>query len=306
MVMNKMSENKCIIVLLGTAQDAGVPQLGCSCENCQRALINDKYGRLVASLGIINQGTGKCFVIDCTPDFRSQYAILAKLKRKYLTSNSNRNGKKLIKNNLELDGILLTHAHMGHYTGLLQLGKEGINASAVPVFGSKKMIKFLNSNKPFSSLMKNRNLNPKIIEHGKSIKIDQNLTITPYLVQHRSDFTDTFGFLIHGSNKRLLYVPDMDIITKPVIDLMLKSDIAMIDGTFYQRDELHPRRNISLIPHTPILESMKVFKPYLKSTRIYFTHFNHTNPVVDFDSSEANYVKKAGFGLTPERWTVGI
>lgn len=34
---------------------------------------------------------------------------------------------------LELGGILLTHAHTGHYTGLLQLGKEEADTRGVPV-----------------------------------------------------------------------------------------------------------------------------------------------------------------------------
>jgi pyrroloquinoline quinone biosynthesis protein B len=186
------------------------------------------------------------------------------------------------------------------------LGKEAAAVSGVSVFGTKKMIKYLNANNPFKVLIKNHNIIPIIIEHGKRKKIGENLSITPFLVNHRQDFTDTIGLLISGPNKRLMYVPDIDSITQPILERIPLADFTLIDGTFYQEDELHPRRDIRLTPHIPILESMKILKPYNKKSRIFYTHFNHTNPVLDPDGVEAVYVKENGFGIAPEQWTFSI
>jgi pyrroloquinoline quinone biosynthesis protein B len=207
---------------------------------------------------------------------------------------------------LGINGIFLTHGHIGHYLGLVQLGKEVCDARTIPIFATKKMIKFINANKLLKTLIHNRNIRTVAIEHGKGINIDDNLTITPILVHHRLDFTDTVGYFISGPNKHILYAPDMDSITKPVLEFVRRADIVFIDGTFYQNDELLPRRDIRSISHTPILESMKVLSPYVKNTRIFFIHFNNTNPFIQSDSTEANYVKGMGFNLTPERWNISI
>ena len=37
------------------------------------------------------------------------------------------------------DGIFLSHAHIGHYTGLMYLGKEAMNAHKVPVYAMPRM-----------------------------------------------------------------------------------------------------------------------------------------------------------------------
>ncbi len=301
-----MNGNKCIVVVLGTAQDAGLPQVGCNCANCIRALSNENFRRLVASIGIINIDTGKCYLIDCTTDFKFQYSILKNLMDKYIKLTANRSILESIRSDIGISGIFLTHGHMGHYTGLLQLGREASNTESIPVYGTKKMIKFLNSIKPFSTLIKNHNINTNVVEHGKLKMIDQNLTFSPILVHHRQDFTDTVGYVINGPNKKLLYIPDMDTITQPVLERLPNVDLALIDGTFYQMDEIRPRSDIKLIQHTPILESMKILTKYTKLTRIFFTHFNHTNPVVNSEGTEANYVKKAGFGIAPERWTFSL
>jgi pyrroloquinoline quinone biosynthesis protein B len=301
-----VKENKCIVVVLGTAQDAGIPQVGCNCLNCNLALSNNRFIRYAASVGIINVDTGNCFLIDCTTDFKHQYSILNKLREKYINFSLDKSISKVHSGKLGINGIFLTHGHSGHYTGLLQLGKEASNTDSIPVYGTKKMIKFLNSNKPFSALIKNHNIQTNTIEHGKSKIIDENLTISPILVHHRQDFTDTVGYNITGPNKRLLYSPDMDTITQPILERLPNVDLALLDGTFYQKEEIQPRRSFIQIQHTPILESMKILSKFTKITRIFFTHFNHTNPVVNSEGTEANYVKKMGFGIAPERWTFNL
>lgn len=68
-----------------------------------------------------SQSDAQVFLIDATPNLRSQLW--------YIQHDGDRATP------LELGGILLTHAHTGHYTGLLQLGKEEADMRDVPVRG---------------------------------------------------------------------------------------------------------------------------------------------------------------------------
>lgn len=298
-------EEKSILILLGTAQDAGVPQLGCRCPNCKLAASESKYRRQVASIGLLNQATGRSYIIDATPDFKEQYQQFYEIRSRY--SSRNRNGEpELNKHNLGLDGIFLTHIHMGHYIGLHQLGKEAYFASEIPVYATKSVSKFLSNNRPFSDLVRNSNITLKQITPNKPCLVESNLNITPIPITHRQEFSDTVGYLIAGMNSRVLYVPDMDNITKTILDLLPKVNIAILDGTFFDRDELSPHRKFESVPHPPINESIQILKPYIRRTRVFFTHFNHTNSVLAPRSETAQSVKSHGFGLAPERWTVQI
>lgn len=272
------------VVILGTAQDAGVPQLGCECSNCIRALENNKFKHLVASIGIINQINGKAYIIDATPDITEQLSLL----RKSSIGSDHR---------LTIEGIFLTHAHMGHYIGLVQLGKEAWSAAKLPIFGTPDMVRFLSTNHPFSDLIKDKNIVLNKISPDKKFQVDQKLTIIPIPVPHRQEHSDTVGFLIYGMKKQLLYIPDMDVLSDEILKYISKVDIAILDGTFYDKTELPAHRDYKEIQHPTISQSMGVLKKYLKNTKIYYTHFNHTNPILDKDSEALKHVKELGFKI---------
>jgi len=265
------------IVVLGIAQDGGIPQIGCSQEVCR----TQKH--FVTSLAIIHGSL--VYLIDATPDLREQYRGMVDRHR------------ECAKKNL-FDGIFLTHAHMGHYTGLLFLGKESISTNNIPVYCSGQMAEFLRKNAPWSLLVQNQNIDVKPFETGKPI--DLGFKITPLSVPHRKEFTDTHGFLIQGEKKSLLYIPDIDA-WEPVQDSLrqwfLKTDFALLDGTFYSGGEL-PGRDIRLVPHPFVEHSVALFDGFPKfHTKIFFTHFNHTNPLLLPQSSERKAVSKSGYNI---------
>jgi pyrroloquinoline quinone biosynthesis protein B len=265
------------VIVLGTAQDGGVPQIGCNQEICKT------QRHFVTSLAVVHGNA--LYLIDATPDLRDQHRQLV---NRY---------PELSKTNL-FDAIFLTHAHMGHYSGLLFLGKESISTRQIPVFCSSEMASYLTKNAPWSLLIENKNIDLHPFKSGK--EMDFGFRIMPLAVPHRKEFTDTYGFMIQGANKSLLYIPDIDS-WGPVKDSLAKwlthSDYALIDGTFYSASEL-PGRNIKLVPHPTIEHSMEFFHalPKFKS-RIYFTHLNHTNPVFDLQSSERKKIQDAGYAV---------
>ena len=121
------------VVVLGIAQDGGIPQLGCERPICREIRAGKRQPEKVSSLGLINRRTGAAYVFDATPDFPAQLQRLS--------------GGKLPA------GIFLTHAHIGHYTGLMFLGRESVNAAAVPVYVTDRMGAFLRTNAPWSQLV---------------------------------------------------------------------------------------------------------------------------------------------------------
>ena len=263
------------VIVLGIAQDGGIPQIGCKQEIC----LSQKHS--VSSLAILHGDS--LYLVDASPDLREQFRELAGRE------------KLEFKKNL-FDGIFLTHAHMGHYTGLLYLGKESISTQRTPVFCSGEMASYLNGNAPWNLLTQNGNIEIKTFSSGKTL--DMGFQITPLAVPHRKEFTDTHGFLIRGQKKTLLYIPDIDAwepSKESLIQWLNESDYALLDGTFYSGKEL-PGRDMTKIPHPTIEHSIAFFgaMPELRS-QIFFTHLNHTNPVLIPNSMEAQSVKNAGF-----------
>jgi pyrroloquinoline quinone biosynthesis protein B len=290
-----VSEGKAIkIIILGTAQDGGVPHLACRCPRCGLARIDASFARTVASLGIINQGTGKVFLVDATPDIKAQ------LER--LTSDTDYPDRPA---RSPLDGVLLTHAHIGHYTGLIHFGREVLATDHLPLYCTPRMARFLETNGPWSQLVELGQVVTKELVTGESYRLDDGLEIMPLPVPHRDEYSDTVGYLVEGSRKKLLYIPDIDSWGKwdrSLPDIVREVDIALLDGTFYSRDELP--RNLSEVPHPPVEETLGLLDgTSLKGKKICFTHFNHSNPVLNRDGRLKSELEEKGVLCADEGMT---
>ena len=273
------------VVVLGIAQDGGAPHAGCE-KSCCIELWDSGKKEKVSSIGIVNPLTKQSWLFDATPDFPSQYRIL--------TEN----------HNTELVGIFLTHAHMGHYTGLLHLGKEVMGKKNVPVYVMSRMKRFLETNGPWSQLVNLKNINLKLIENNKYIKIGEQLFVEPFLVPHRDEYSETVGYRIIGNEKSLAFIPDIDKWEKwhgSIFQLVLNTDILLIDGTFYSQNEI-PHRNMAEIPHPFIIESMETLSELNSENRnkIHFIHFNHSNPAIKDNSPAYHTIKSKRFNLARE------
>ena len=250
------------LLFLGSAQDGGVPQAGCRCSNCR------SFQRNAASIAIIDGDDA--ILVDASPDFRTQFAAL--------TSTSD----------IQIEAVYLTHAHWGHYGGLMIMGKEGWNLQGMPVYLSRKFSEFLTSNQPFRSLFTTGNLIARALGAG----IPTRHGITPVLVPHRGEFSDVFAFLIYLNGKQVLYLPDTDEFDAGLQSLIRKADISIIDGTFYSVSEIE-HRDISQIPHPRVVESVVMFSDI--ADRIIFTHLNHTNPLLRENSVQRRKIERLGF-----------
>ena len=273
------------IIVLGTIQDAGSPHMGCEKSCCISLFKNPDPNRKVVSLGLVDPSEKKYWLIEASPDFITQCRDLKTISK--------------FEHAKSPDGIFLTHAHIGHYTGLMYLGKESYNSRDVPVFAMTRMKGFLIQNGPWSQLFKINNIKINNINHQEEIKLSNNLSITPFLVPHRDEFSETVGFKINGPKKSILFIPDIDKWgkwNKSLVQEIKKADLALLDGTFYDSNEVN-NRNISEIPHPFVIETMDLFKEENNSekSKINFIHLNHTNPLLDTNSAAFKKVKESGF-----------
>jgi pyrroloquinoline quinone biosynthesis protein B len=274
------------LMILGTIQDAGSPHIACNKSCCSALFENPDNTRKVVSLGLIDPADNKTFIFEATPDLPSQMKLLKQ------EANSEKETP---------DAIFLTHAHVGHYTGLMYLGKEAMNANEVSVYAMPKMKDFLETNGPWSQLVTNKNIGLLEMKNKKEIQLSKNYKVTPFTVPHRDEYSETVGYTIQGPERSALFIPDIDKWAKwetSIIEAISKVDYAFIDATFFDAVEVN-NRDIAEIPHPFIVESMELFEDLSPKdkNKVYFIHFNHTNPVIDPDSLQAKQVIKKGFNI---------
>jgi pyrroloquinoline quinone biosynthesis protein B len=282
-----------IVKVLGTAQDAGIPHIGCYCPNCERARKNPSLVRLKPSITVLDVKDRKIFIVDASPDIGKQFDIVQdKLGFDQETKIKTPHG------------ILLTHAHIGHYTGLMYYGYEGLNATKIPVYCTSKMAFFLEKNGPWSQLVRYENIALQTIQPEERTTLTPRISFVPLLVPHRDEFSDTVGFLIAGPKRRLLYIPDIqnwEAWDRSIVAEVEKVDYAILDGTFFSPDEL-PGRDLSKIGHPFIKDSMEVLAAAAKPEKgkIYFTHLNHSNRAVDPAGPAQKEIAAGGFRLAAD------
>ncbi|MBI3734081.1 MAG: MBL fold metallo-hydrolase [Chloroflexi bacterium] len=278
------------LLVLGTAQDGGIPHLGCRQPYCERARRDPHLARWVACLGLIDTEARRSFLIDATPDARPQLD--------YLTAHPDAPARQ---DRNPVDGLILTHAHIGHYTGLIQFGREVMATRQMPTYGTARMGRFLIENGPWAQLVRDGHLSLREITDQQPARLTDRLTITPFLVPHRQEWSDTIGLEIAGPQKRVIYIPDIDRWddwNRDIREVVAACDIALLDGCFYSADEVGGRP-LAEIPHPLIPDTMERLAAL--SERVYFTHLNHTNSAADRASAQRREIEARGFRVAEDR-----
>jgi pyrroloquinoline quinone biosynthesis protein B len=270
------------VVVLGIAQDGGLPQAG-----CLKACCTSGRHAYVTSLALVDPAGGRHWLFDATPDLPAQMRALERVAP----------GSKLA-------GVFLTHAHIGHYLGLAQFGREVMGAHGVPVWAMPRMCAFLSSNGPWDQLVHLENISLRPLEDGTAVRLDSGLVVTPFLVPHRDEYSETVGFRIEGPRRQLTFIPDIDKWerwSRPIEGVLDSCDVALLDGTFYRDGEL-PGRSMAEVPHPFIEESLRRFAPLPAATRarVEFIHLNHTNPAYVPGGEAQRAIRAAGCGVARE------
>ena len=279
--VNSQSE---YIYILGNTQDAGLPHIGCQHPFCEDSF-NVYEEHYTTSIAVVNSDLKKYILFEATPDITFQ---LNNLK------------KNIFDEFLLPESIYITHAHIGHYSGLMYFGREALGAKDQMVRVLPRMSNFLQNNGPWSQLVDINNIKIKETNFGSSTKELANIHITPVQVPHRDEYSETAGYIIKGKNKKALFIPDIDKWEKwdrDLSQLAKEFDFLLIDATFYDSKEIN--RDISEIPHPLVTETMDLFSGFSKENRnkVYFIHMNHTNMMLNPDSELSRLVLSKGFNI---------
>lgn len=290
---NQDTTSPILIKVLGTAQDGGIPHAGCYCPHCQQARSEPQFVRMISSVAILDFSDKSFVLIDATPDIRRQSDMVC--QRLGLDSSGSK---------VSPDGILLTHAHIGHYTGLMFFGYEAMSTHRLPVYCSQHMARFLKENGPWSQLVTLENITMHTLDLDRENRITQRISVIPFRVPHRDEYSDTLGFQIIGPSKKLLYIPDIQkwgVWNRSIQEEVKKVDYALLDGTFFSPDEL-PGRDLAKIGHPFIRDSLRILQKVVEKgkSQVYFTHLNHSNLALDPASAAQEEIMDKGFNLAEE------
>ncbi len=289
------ADSSVYLQVLGVAQDAGYPQANCYQAHCLRAWEDKELRRMASSIAIIDKKSATKYLFDATPDMREQLYEL------HLAAPDEE---------FTLNGVFLTHAHMGHYTGLMHFGHEAGGMKGVPVYAMPRMRQFLSGNGPWDQLVRYKNIKLLPLADGTPVKFGDDLVVTPFLVPHRDEYSETVGYRIDGPSKSAVFIPDIDKWERwdtDIREIIRSVDYALIDATFFADGEL-PGRDMSQILHPFVAESMTLFDQLNdeEKSRVIFIHMNHTNPLLIDDSPEQAEVERRGFRFAREGMRLGL
>jgi pyrroloquinoline quinone biosynthesis protein B len=273
-------------IVLGTAQDAGIPQIGCRCSTCEEARHDPSRRRLAACLAVVDHRQDKAWIVDAGPDLREQWGLL----------DAHLPGFRLA-------GILLTHAHIGHYLGLAFLGRESWAADRIELLVSPSMHRFLTANAPWSDLLLAQYSVAREVSRDEPVRLSEGLTATPIPVPHRDEHSDTLAWSFCGPTSSLFYCPDVDRWDDwpgaEARDVIASHDVALLDGTFFAGGEV-ARADASCIRHPPMRDAIKRFAGI--ETTIRFLHVNHTHPLLRCGASMGDGGVDAPLATRGDRW----
>ena len=272
------------IYILGNTQDAGLPHIGCEHIFCEESFnSHEKY--YTTSIAVVNSDLKKYILFEATPDITYQLNVL----------------KENIFGEFQLpESIYITHAHIGHYTGLMYFGREALGSKNLLVKVLPKMSNFLKTNGPWSQLITLKNIRIQSTKFDLSNSELSNIKVIPIQVPHRDEYSETAGYIITGKNKKAIFIPDIDKWEKwdkNLIELVEDFDYLLLDATFHDSQEI--KRDISEIPHPLVSETINLLNSLSKKkkSKVYFIHMNHTNPMLNPNSNLSKSIINKGFNI---------
>jgi pyrroloquinoline quinone biosynthesis protein B len=270
MARKGLPSNGVYIVVLGIAQDAGLPHAGCLCPRCAAAQADPSLAEYAAALAIVDarQKPNAVWLIDATPDIKFQLNYLAPVLGPHLAMPGRIR---------QPDGLFLTHAHMGHTAGLVHLGPEGMNVQNLPLYASAGLIQTLRDTRLWRPLIDNLDLT--VLLPDLAFKLADHLSIKPVEVPHRDELAaGTYAFEVRGPSHSCLYVPDIDnwALWPAAREVVAGVDEVLADASFYSADELGGRPPVA---HPLVPDTLAFFADL--ASRLTLTHLNHTNRLLD-------------------------
>jgi phosphoribosyl 1,2-cyclic phosphodiesterase len=165
-----------------------------------------------------------------------------------------------------IKAAIITHTHSDHYLGLDDLGSIANNAGwlserPLPIYATADNWPRIEAT--FAHLFR-AGMFLRMEAHTLLLDAEQTIAgflIRPFDSSHTIDIT-TAMLELTLNGKRVIYAPDLKIMPRNVFR---RANIAIINGTFYQRE--HPA-------HMPLIQGIRMCKR-LGAERIIVTHIGH-------------------------------
>lgn len=225
------------ITFLGTGTSQGIPVIGSQHPVCLSK--NSKDKRLRSS--VLIQWKNRNYVIDCGPDFRQQMLRVGCH---------------------HLDGVLFTHEHADHTSGIDDIRPFFFRQGDIPIYASDRVVKDLT--RRFSYIFQTDNKYPGApAVHIHTIKKNtvfslEGKRVVPIEVMHNQ--LPVMGFRIDNFS----YLTDVKTIEKDQLNKLKDCDVLVLNAL---RIEPH-------YSHLNLEEALQMVD-LLKPKRTYLTHISH-------------------------------
>ncbi len=287
------------ITVLGTASIGGVPEWDCTCPNCAAARKHTEHKRTRSSI-TVTLDEHKHILFDAGHDLKTQ------LEANQLTPNPETAEETY--RETRLDSVFLTHGHADHTVGVAEFctGKS----FNLPLYAPPDLIDFLFGSETspnyfgeLGRLSKNYVDPCPLIEEATVTRLGEvdvrgfEIPHTQVLEDGRKYPSTTYAYEIEHDEKRVIYAPDLGELSPRLLNRLEGVDVFLMDATFWWNNELDRVSGIPVtsyqLGHVPQEASVELLKDR-GIGRVIYTHFNHTNPVLDKSGHYRKIVENAG------------
>jgi pyrroloquinoline quinone biosynthesis protein B len=275
--------------VLGSAAGGGFPQWNCHCAMCEAARAGERARPRTQSSLAIRGGDGPWYLVNASPDLREQLAAL----------DAPVDGVR----GTPVAGVLLTDAEIDHTAGLL-LMRESV--TPLRIYGEAGIERALWHGYPVLPMLERYcGTEWQTLAPGRPQPLDgSSLVVEPFAAggdapRYLDEELEASG-LVFSDTGTVTYVPGLARLDDSVIARLAASDLVLVDGTFWQDDDLTrlglSDRTARDMGHTPLAGpggSLAVLAA-LERPRKVLVHINNTNPILLEDSPEREEVDRAG------------
>lgn len=290
------------IRVLGAGAGGGFPQWNCNCHNCKRIRNGEMRGlkRTQSSIAISSDGDN-WLLFNASPDIRAQLEAFPDCHPREGVRDS------------RIKAVILIDSQIDHTTGLLMLRES---TAPLEIYCSEMVRQDLSSGFPLFSMLTHYckvNHHPVPLDgSGFTIPLINDLRICTHALKskappyspHRHDPHpgDNIGVIVEqiSTGKKLYYAPGLGEIEPHVLAAMGAADCVLVDGTFWQHDEMSQagiceKRALEMghLPQSGAGGMIETLSAVAKGRKI-LIHINNTNPILDEDSPQRNTLQQAG------------
>lgn len=295
-----------LVHVLGAAAGGGFPQWNCNCRMCKGVRDQSIKATPRTQSSIAVSDTGENWVLfNTSPDILTQLAAFPKLQPARSLRDT------------AISAIIFMDSQIDHTTGLLML-REGCPHE---IYCSDMVFEDLTTGFPLFKMLEHWNGGIKrhnIPLDGTSFTIPSvpglNFTAIPVKGKappyspHRHDphIGDNIGIQVTDttSGKTLFYSPGLGDVNDQTRALMSNSDCLLVDGTFWQEDEMasvgfedRKAADMGHLPQSGPNGMIEVLRPMDKPRKI-LIHINNTNPILDDQSSQRKTLADEGIEVS--------